>query len=277
MKKILLFLLFSFYAHAEALPSLEKETDERVLMLTVPKSGTNLLSKLIYLIFGQDPIPVGNFFSSEMGHAIARTSQRNYDRYLNLSFRNNPCIRSHFNFSAQAKKFIQKNPEHKVLLLVRDLRDVCVSTAHYRGDIEERLGRPLTTEEKLTWVITNGAGEDEDSIWNCAHHAREAISWTLQPNTLLIRFEDLCGPRGGSSLEAQKETISSVSQFFGVELTDEEIEFVSENLWGRSSGYKAWTFRKGRVGGWQDEFSPENLEMFNKKLGDQQQQLGYSS
>jgi hypothetical protein len=88
----------------------------------------------------------------------------------------------------------------------------------------------------------------------------------------MVRFEDLVGPEGGGSEEAQRLVVERVAGHLGVPVGEETMRAVKEGLFGVGR-----TFRKGQVGGWRQEFSPEHEQAVEEVAGPLLVELGYDS
>jgi sulfotransferase 6B1 len=88
----------------------------------------------------------------------------------------------------------------------------------------------------------------------------------------VVKFEDLVGPRGGGSAEAQRRTVGRVACHVGLEPDERMMRTVEENIFGVSK-----TFRKGQVGGWREEFSEEHGRAAREIAGPLLVELGYEA
>jgi hypothetical protein len=57
---------------------------------------------------------------------------------------------------------------------------------------------------------------------------RSLLAWRDQPDTLLIRFEDLIGPSGGGSPVQQQQTLARLATFLGLSADDARMECVEQ-------------------------------------------------
>ena len=86
----------------------------------------------------------------------------------------------------------------------------------------------------------------------------------------MVKFEELVGSQGGGSAEAQKEAVERVARHLGVGLEKQRLALIQESLFGSGR-----TFRKGRAGGWREEFSEEHKKAIKDEVGDLLVELGY--
>jgi hypothetical protein len=89
---------------------------------------------------------------------------------------------------------------------------------------------------------------------------------------MMVKFEDLVGPRGGGSAETQKRTVERVARHVGLEPEERMMRTVEENIFGVSN-----TFRKGQIGGWREEFSEEHARAAREIAGPLLVKLGYEA
>ncbi len=273
-KKILIIFLFiPLFGYAE----------KDFIALTIPKSGTHLLEKLFYLLLDErekvrytsaEMIEGDNcseFFSEER-----ITSELIEDLYTKIHEKNQWLL-VHLNRSNLFKAFVKKHPSVATIILIRDLRDVSVSLTHYsKRHIKRAIGEKSSFPERLNWVIKGGGSAYENSIMNIQKHAKNAYSWIDHPNSLLVRFEDLCGARGGGSAKKQKETILRICEHLSISISEEKLQYVRDNLWGPNIVYSS-TFRKGKIGSWKKEFSSRHKKNFKRRMGQQLIDLGYET
>ena len=59
------------------------------------------------------------------------------------------------------------------------------------------------------------------------------LSLAKEPNVHLCRFENLVGPAGGGTLEKQKEEVLRLAEFINIQLSEEQLNFICQNLYGR--------------------------------------------
>ncbi|MDE3046356.1 MAG: hypothetical protein KGJ02_06910, partial [Verrucomicrobiota bacterium] len=96
--------------------------------------------------------------------------------------------------------------------------------------------------------------------------------WLQDPNIIVIRFEDLIGPRGGGSLEAQRRIYLTLATHLGYTLTLEQIDEIAKNSFGGT-----WTFRNGQIEEWKTAYSESNKALFNQLFGWTLVDFGYAN
>lgn len=242
------------------------------VLMTIPKAGTFLGIKLLKEITGEKPkfyFPkdVGNQFDAVKfpPHSIAvpwhfmtlltETPQLNLVMHFNLAYllQFDPC------------------PHRVHFVLLRDLRDVAVSTVFFCDQlIKSQLGEDASFDDKLTYVIKGLGPLFHNSVYNLNKEAKTAYEWMQKPGVIAIRFEDLVGSNGGGSDLAQEACILNTASALGIELSPEALERIKTNLWGGTP-----TFRQGQIGSWRSYFSQKNISLFKRQLGQDLILLGY--
>ena len=166
--------------------------------------------------------------------------------------------------------------EPRIIFNYRDPRDVLLSAVNFLagntrngyGNFAEfkvfnRFLRSLPTlEEQLTYAITDPSFP--------GHDAFAKALWLLHhPDVCKVSFEQLIGPRGGGSAEAQREAVSRVLGFLGVR---EDPGTIAPNLFRTD----AFSFFRGQIGSWRDAFTPEHEKLFADRYGEMLAAYGYA-
>ena len=205
-----------------------------VWLASYPRSGNTLYRMLLYHLEGIETYSIYNDrditkmgASEAVGHRKLAHSLDYYRRAPDAYY-----IKTH------------SLPKDDLLAvyIVRDVRDVMVSYAHYRQDID-------------------GCGDDLDTIlrrlivgnrWG--GWSTHVLRWITRDQTVMtVKFEDLV---------EQPETV-----FLNTEREAPEFEELHYN-WPKF-------FRKGKVGGWKDEMSDEIEALCWKHHGKVMGRLGY--
>jgi len=243
-----------------------KKTLPKILINSVPKSGTNLLAQImkgIPGIYQEQAI----FYISE-----------NCSEVLNI--KPGEMVTSHIRYDQLFAQELRSN-SIKQVFIYRDLRDVSVSLVHFINDklhthplFPVFRNRLRTFEEQLNAVIRGiDFNEDEKKFNNNGMHRYNGIldefgriyKWVEDPTVCSLRFEDL-----RSSETSKDQTILKIINYLWEDLEHLGIDKVQLlNLMKQNiNPKKSWTFRKGKVGGWQDEFTLENKKIFKEVMGD---------
>jgi len=99
------------------------------------------------------------------------------------------------------------------------------------------------------------------------------VGWFDDPSTLVVRFENLIGARGGGDSEKQLAEIRRIGNFVGRPLSLEQTRQIAKNMYGKGG----LTYRKGQAGDWRDYFTEAHRRAFNEVAGNILIKLGYES
>lgn len=231
MKQVIFFLFFCFSIF------FNYPINARELVLTIPKTGTNLLLKCTRLIKAQydDHSKVG------WGHQWRASG----DDEVSVG-------------PTEKKVSKLENSGTKTLIIIRDPRDLVCALSRVspklRGNkIDYILKNPGTTFARVAC---------NNPYWKKFHSYldlyQEYIKWGNYPFVYVTRFELLIGPKGGGTLDAQLQEIKNIALHIEKPLDDSQARKVAAELWGGTP-----TFKRGKVKNWKDKFSYKNLQYFN--------------
>jgi hypothetical protein len=164
--------------------------------------------------------------------------------------------------------------EPRILLMYRDPRDVLLSMVEFlSGDptttgafADHRVYAGImrgvdTITEQLTIALTDphfpGADAYDRALWLLRH-----------PAVCPVSFEELVGPDGGGTGEAQLAAVQRIADFLGA-CTDPAT--LAKHAFDRG----AHTFRHGRIGRWREHFTAEHAELFEQRFGRTAHAFGY--
>lgn len=240
MIKRVLILLSSFFltnCYADALFD--------IAVLTVPKSGTHLLGKVIDLIAKQE-VNWGKTYLLNKRYVL-------------------------FNHLWPEMNAVIHNPNGLKIILFRDPRDALISQMFWIENGNPWTGLPenqvdtfhsMPKHEKINFLI--------DSPVGMFYYSKLCSELLNKPNVVAFRFEDLVGLEGGGCQLRQKETLRKLALLLGYELSANEITKIALQLFGNTK-----TFRKGQIGSWEKYFSDEHKSLFKEKMGEYLINLGY--
>jgi hypothetical protein len=263
----------------------------KVLISSVPKAGTHLLSRCLELLGFEDlQIAVNeNGYADHRERGDLHTWQvlAGREDILNPRKLKKPCAESlpligegqfaigHLHRSPLVAGLI-RDLGLRHLFIYRDPRDVAVSWYRYCTYSPEK-NAPM-----LYYYVYNALGSDSERLLMSItgvkagnflpdlhqRHFKNRVEWIRHPGTLAVRFEDLVGSSGGGSREIQLETIRKVAEWVG--LPGGQEERVAESLFGGSK-----TFTRGKAAAWVPEFQPEHKAAFREVTGSLLADLGY--
>lgn len=232
----------------------------RVLMNSIPKSGTNLLESALLNL----PLLRGGLRRS-LVQLDGITDEAIVARIAGI--KKGQFIAAHI-----PPKHVFLSQIHdggiKSLLMVRDPRDVAVSYFKYVTYMD------LTHLFRGYYVsLPNDDARLEAAIRDVADIYKVYLGWLDESDTLLVRFEDLIGPDGGGDRDRQLKAVRDITAHLGIEVSEKKIQDLSLKIFST----KTPTFRSGRIGGWKKSFKPEHIKAFKDVAEDIFARYGYDS
>lgn len=266
------------------------------LLNSVPKAGTNLLSKAISLLPGVQPRHV-SFLPEDVRRQQPAAGDPQVmvgvgaDAWLSLTAVESflraallaqgagptPYARGHIPFSPAISALFQRLGLRSVLIL-RDPRDTALSHvtyvmtnpahrlhAHYQG---------LSEAERLSATLRGiaAAAPGEPFLLGIGERFRLFLPWLQDANTCTTRFEALVGPRGGGSAAAQLAELTAIVRHLGLAGDEATLRRVAGDLFGGTRN-----FRQGASGAWRQAFDAEHKALCKELAGDVLIALGYEA
>ena len=271
--------VYRLYARANLLSS-----GPRILVNSMPKAGTHLVTSLL------EHFP--RLMFSGRHHSFQHFRPRNapppdqsdglwvdwhrLERTL-ASVNKGQWMTGHFAAEPQLLELLDKL-DYKTVSIIRDPRDVAVSSAFYFAGLKRHylyteFNTNLTTMDERLMAVIKGLPPTSTrrALGDVAHRIGRYTLWLYAPNTYTCRFEKLVGPRGGGTIEDQREEIRNLGSHIDRPLTDDEVITVANRTWST----RVSTFRKGLIGDWANHFTDEHKAAFKKIAGEQLIELGY--
>lgn len=246
-------------------------------MISIPKSGTHLVLKLMSLMLGQEDRWIHPYFTDvdsfvfEDHPPIKSISNQHVEDVMNMLYEAHITPFTHTNFSVPLLEFKKKHPEYVSILVIRDLRDVLVSWAIFREPTFNVWLGPSTIKQRLHFILNNC---EQDKGF--ARFVMRSFLWLGDKNLFVLRFEDIIGSRGKGCDELQKQTIINLANKLNVSMDAQKLDYITSNLFGQdASSGKFSTFKSGQIGSYKEHFDEEITELFNQKFGLYQLLLGY--
>ncbi len=242
----------------------------RVLVTTVPKSGTHLVLSALRQVPGIRVCP---------GIVLGKVDTAGKVRRLEALGRGQVLL-GHIVHEPEIADVVAREGI-KVVLMIRDPRDVVVSLAKYvvRPEIHHRqyayFAHTLKTDaERIMACIRGVGGEhavDGRETPDVGRLYRSYLAWAAERAAHTCRFEDLVGARGGGDDALQRAELARLFDFLGLDLDGSDVERIAEATFSKGS----LTFRKGEIGDWKNHFTAEHRAAFREVAGPLLVQLGY--
>jgi hypothetical protein len=162
----------------------------------------------------------------------------------------------------------------KTVLVLRDPRDVAASHARYaRNTPQQAMHRHyqgLSEEQQLMTSIVGHEPEREGEprLLSIEQRCRAVLGWRQAPQNYTTTFEQLVGARGGGSAEAQLREVKNILAHIGARHA--QPAQLASRLFGGTR-----TFAKGLIGGWREHFNEDHRRAFKELAGELLVELGY--
>ncbi len=258
---LLIFLFFSIVGSPSALCA-----EENFRLLTLPKSGTHLLVKCLYLLGAIDEVSESQF----QGLTLDREQQDKYGWHIH---------------SQNPEWFAKK--KCKYLITVRDVRDVILSVHNWMPYLYEKTDRP----DLLNQVLHEYSGNPSQQISGLIRREPDLLGTQLLEryqsvirlyhqrkslhNVLFIKFEDLVGPEGGGDINQQQECIRNIARFLNIpDISDERVKKIATSLWGETETFCV-SPHKRKIGRWKEVYSPDQVKDIHRFWDDYLLAFGY--
>ena len=231
----------------------------KVLVNSVPKSGTNLLQQLVLLL----PLMRGN---------ITRTlnldngSEPLVKKLSNL--KKGQCAPGHIVYNAVVDQAIQLNGIRHVMI-IRDFRDVLYSNIHYLDKIHtshshNKVFATLSSLDEKIQVCLSGKEEFGIRAW--PDLIRDYSEWLNSKEILVIRYENLVS-QDSKIADAEIHRIIDYLNL-GAEIDVSEVRRKMFNP-------KGLTFNAPGIEKWKTNFNQDQIAQINQALGEELVCFGY--
>lgn len=268
----------------------QRQTFNKVMLITIPKSGTHLVEKCLCLmnpeVFNYDYNETFNFEKRWERNKDKNHTPPNHwrgdlrqDNIINIVAqvkksikKDKTAYKGHMYYSHVYNDFLDMHQFNKILLL-RDPRAVLVSFANmvkdgfepdHKIDFQDLLLDLIDARQKHYAPWASSKHTAYPLIWD--HGICEFYRWYLPfmetKNCLVLRFEDLVGEKGGGSNERQLSAIRLLAKHVRVSLDSTQVQNIIENLFGGSA-----TFNQGSIDGWKKYFNDEVKMAFKNMAG----------
>lgn len=234
-----------------------------VLLTSLPKSGTNLAERMLFKIGPYYRTVRRTLLDDNLGPTEIAEEVAGIPRGFFMT--------AHLPKSEAILK-VRQNSDLKVVLMLRDPRDVLLSNAHYiPQDRRHRFRRALakfdSIEDRLRLLIL---GDERTGIPGVRWTLERYAGW-IDSADCLIRFEDLIGRSGGGDDSRQRAVLGEAATVLGIRLSSAELSDVGSALFDEKSP----TFRSGQIRQWVADFPAEAHRLLENKAGDLLAKMGY--
>jgi hypothetical protein len=195
-----------------------------------------------------------------------------------LSFVPEGCfVNAHCIYTPELAKLFREEGMKSVCLL-RDPRDLAVSQMHYlkhnppKNFFGHQAFMSLPSDHERLLVCIRGGALGGRDLQSLDQRYRQFLGWERDEGAVTVKFEDLVGPKGGGTREAQQRAVRRVAEHVGVSVSEQTMRRIEDTLFGGGR-----TFRRGQIGGWREEFSPEHVQASKDVMGPLLVELGYEA
>jgi hypothetical protein len=261
----------------------------RIILIGPPKTGTHLLSDCLSLMprmmFSGRRLALPKFYAHRKPHnlqfdlskAPLALDKPGLRRFLG-GCPQGMFVTAHARFHPVLQDLLRELRFRQILLL-RDPRDVVVSSMFFtkRGpgiQHHKYYAEALKSDQERIMATIRGFGRDvgtDRPRASIGERFEEYTPWLDDPSTLVVRFEDLVGPRGGGDSERQLDEIKRIGDFVERPLSHGEAQQIAQKMYSKGS----LTYRKGIVGDWRNYFTEDHRRVFKEVAGDVLIRLGY--
>jgi sulfotransferase 6B1 len=229
----------------------------KILINTVPKSGTHLLLQLVLGIPGvqtstscQEPVSHENIHRL---HAMLP----------------NELVAGHMVYSEDIHRFLQ-TLEIKQIFVYRDFRDTVVSAAHFIANtfhdnhLYHFYDRYLNHRfEDLVSHLIEGIQHPSYSDPGIYHQFLPLFPWREAPGILALRYEDLVRNQESRYNACKKILDYLYGNTMNENMKNHVINLMMQNV----KPEKSWTFRREVIGDWKTELNDRQKAALKKQVG----------
>ena len=273
----------------------------KVMVNSIPKGGTHLLLKLVYLLGipddpkrfwlgagvvrrGFEPLNriVKGGYEKETVEIGSEVPVRIGAKWLRKKLNQVPdghSFGAHCLHSDALSRVLEASGVRPVCI-IRDPRAIVVSHMHYVKGWRKHFYykdymRLPSDRDRLIFSIKGGRlGKYE--VKSLRERYKSFVDWVDVSMATVVRFEDLVGAAGGGSDQAQREAILLVARHLGLNVQGSVLDTIQKALFGdKGAATQSTTFRKGRADAWRSELAPDLVAMVEDDLSDILEKLGY--
>jgi hypothetical protein len=255
-----------------------------VVVVSLQKSGTNLVSRMMADVFGYRCVGHGIRDSFEEIQQRLRDKDGGTRRGSSLFSDPGLMLDVLTDYPAGTCLFLHglevgshllrwtATKQPPIIFNYRDPRDSLLSLVNY---LLQRANDPYspfarnTIYAEILASMPSVSDQVDFAIEHMGDHVEKFArnSWMLfHPAVAKVSFEELVGSNGGGTATAQREAVGRVGDFLGEHPRGSDHRLYDPT--GR-------TFFRGQVGAWRDEFSAGQVAAFARRHGDVLRTYGY--
>ena len=240
----------------------DSSRNPRIVTVTMPKSGTNLLQRILILhpSLRRAWLPTLGNRNKEIWSDVQK---------LLKPVRQGSIISTHFDYDEDLALVLQRELGFKTIFMVRDPRDVVISAIHYiqswPGHPHKKLISSMGSDKEKILAIING----HSIIPSISQKIRRFSGWIDKSH--LVRFEDAVGTAGGGDDFTQRESVRNIYKYLDMPLNDKLLNYIC----GNARSQKTQTFRRGLINEWKNQFDSELTSAFKIQAGQLLIDMGY--
>ena len=134
----------------------------------------------------------------------------------------------------------------------------------------------LPSDSDRLLLTINGGLLGKHKIESINNRYKAFLNWKNDESALMVKFEDLVGPKGGGTQSRQMDAIVRVAEHIDVSADGHALQTVANNLHGNSTGLtKSSSFRMGRVDSWMTELDSKTIRLIEKNTENILTDMGY--
>jgi hypothetical protein len=251
-----------------------------ILLASFPRSGNTYLRNILFEVYGIYSWNNLRKFYSNAEHIAriskkvdsGRSNEKKLAKLEELKFYGSfPVLKTH---ELPHEILPYCTPDVKIVYMIRDGRDACVSAAHHRSDL---ISPGSDYNDNLKQAIEASLGsyfggwsknvEDYLKIAHAVIYFEELVKNPIETVETLRGVLDLPEPKIDKlpTFESQRDGMAHFGGAARPQLSDEERDDFNKKF-----------FRKGAVGGWKEEMPEDMQELFWEKHGVTMEKVGYS-
>ena len=273
----------------------------RVFSNSIPKGGTHLILKLVTLLnYPEAPnrLWLGAALVRSWPSTLRKIMKGSYSSRTVVIGSESPVIigsnwlesrlnkipagcsfGGHCIYSEELAR-IMKKTDTKVVCILRDPRAIAYSHLQYMKTYKnhfyykEYMSLPSDSDRLLLTI--NGGLLGKHKIESINNRYKAFLNWKNDESALMVKFEDLVGPKGGGTQSRQMDAIVRVAEHIDVSADGHALQTVANNLHGNSTGLtKSSSFRMGRVDSWMTELDSKTIRLIEKNTENILTDMGY--